>query len=59
MSKKNRNKRKDPMKGLIVVTVLLVVLTVAAAVGGMNLKAYREGLLTQKQQAAASRNQEK
>ncbi len=58
MSNEN-TKRKDPMKGLIILTVLMAVLVAVAVVGGNLLRDYRAGLLEKKQAAVEERNEEK
>ncbi|MBQ8201624.1 MAG: D-alanyl-D-alanine carboxypeptidase family protein [Clostridia bacterium] len=57
MSKKI--KRKDPMKGLIVLTVLLALLAAGTVVGGRMLSEYRAGLLAAQQEEVEERNARK
>lgn len=59
MSNNPRNKRRDPMKGLIVVAVLAGLLAAACIVGNSMIKTYRAAVLKEKQQAVESRNAEK
>lgn len=59
MSNNPRNKRRDPMKGLIVVAVLTALLAAACIVGSSMIKTYRAAVLKEKQQAVESRNAEK
>lgn len=59
MSNNPRNKRRDPMKGLIVVAVLAALLAAACIVGSSMIKTYRAAVLKEKQQAVESRNAEK
>jgi len=54
MAKKNR--RKDPMIGLVIVLVLFVALAVGAWVGGDLLRAYRSEKLAAMQQEVEDRN---
>ncbi|MBQ8554666.1 MAG: D-alanyl-D-alanine carboxypeptidase family protein [Clostridia bacterium] len=56
---KKNLKRKDPLKKVIVCTVLLVLLTVAAVAGSQMLRNYRADLLAQEQKKVAEANQQK
>ena len=49
-------KRKDPMKGLIVLAVLMALLVAACIIGGSMIKEYRAAILTEKQEAVEQRN---
>lgn len=51
-----RNRRKDPMIGLVIVLVLFVALAVGAWVGGDMLRAYRSDKLAGMQQEVEDRN---
>ena len=55
----SKQKRRDPLKGLIAWTIVLVLLAVGAIVGSRMLTDYRAGILTGMQQEVRERNLEK
>ena len=57
MSNNSLNKkRKDPMMGLIVLTVLMALLVAGCVIGGSMIKDYRAALLNEKRQVVVDRN---
>ncbi len=59
MSNNSLNKkRKDPMKGLIVLAVLMALLVAGCVIGGSMIAEYRAGLLAEKQQAVKDQNKQ-
>ena len=60
MSNNSLNKkRKDPMKGLIVLAVLMALLVAACVIGGGMIAEYRAGLLAEQKKAVDERNAQK
>ncbi len=55
----NKQKRKDPLKWLIALTVVLALLVAGCMVGGKMIYEYRDGLLTAKQSEVQQRNDQK
>ncbi len=60
MSNNSLNKkRKDPMKALVILVVLMALLVAACMIGGSMIRDYRADRLAEKQQAVRERNEEK
>lgn len=59
MSNNPRNKRKDPMKALIVLAVLMALLGAACIMGSSMIKTYRAAVLRSQQEEVNARNAEK
>ncbi len=55
----NKQKRKDPLKWLIALTVVLVLLVVGAVMGSRTIRDYRADLLAQQRSAVEERNAQK